>query len=138
MNGCHIHVLQACTGVSAFCLYDFACIVVVIELTIPFSFSNSGPIPFEKGIWDDAMFDDWARVGATRFVLSPEGKRGIGRDRRGPSCVSKNMWESVVGNFELAYIWIHVAYGVQMFTLPGCVWESASVLAAHQATVGVV
>ena len=58
VNGSHVHVLKSGACVSTECLSEFACVVVVIKCAVSLCFSDSGPISFQEGIWEEAMFDD--------------------------------------------------------------------------------
>ena len=78
MYGRHVHMLKACACVTSFSVYDFACIIVFVELSVSFGLGNSRPVLFKKNIWDHAVFDSLARVGASGFVLSPKRKSGVG------------------------------------------------------------
>ena len=78
MDGCHLHVLELSACVSAECLSEFACVIVVVECSVSFCFGDPWPIPFKEGIGEDAVFDNGEWFLAAGFVLSPEGESGVG------------------------------------------------------------
>ena len=50
VDGCHVHVLKTGAGISAEGLGEFACVVVVVEGSVAFGFSDSRPVPSKKGV----------------------------------------------------------------------------------------
>ena len=72
MDGIHVHVLEVSACIPASPLDILASVVDVIEGAISVGFRNSGPVSFEEGERDDAMFENRLRVGAARFACFPK------------------------------------------------------------------
>ena len=48
MDGCHVHVLQSGTSVSAERLGELACVVVVVKCSVTFGFSDPRPASLKE------------------------------------------------------------------------------------------
>ena len=96
VDGCHLDMLKLKACVSAECLSEFACVVVIVECPVSFCFGNPWPVPFEEGIREDAVFNDGEWFLTPWFVLSPEWESGIRRDSWCPSCMCEDVWKGFV------------------------------------------
>ena len=77
VDGRDVNVWKSSACVSAECLGELACVVVVVEGAVSFCFGDSWPISFKEGRGEDAVFDDGEWFHAPGFVLSPERESGI-------------------------------------------------------------
>ena len=96
MDGCDVSVWESSACVSAECLGELACVVVVVEGTVSFCFGDSWPISFKEGVGEDAVFNNREWFFTSGFILSPEGEGWISRNSRCPSCMCEDVWKGFV------------------------------------------